>query len=187
MAADQIVKVKCASVKAIVVNNTWELFHSADVLYACDFLWWKVSYDRVAKEFGGGLWTQDRATGERWPKIRCLRNEAREGLGQEAIRTNGNGGAGAINLAYLFGCRRILLLGFDMKLGPKGEKHWHADHPKPLVQSQTFEEWRHKMRRIAGDAKTLGCEIINCTPGSALEVFPRSTIEKELSCHLPTS
>ena len=171
-----------ADVKRLVVNNTWEIFPEADVLYACDFLWWKINYDRVAMNFAGQLWTQDRASAERWPRIKCLRNEARPGLGQAGIRTNGNGGAGAINLAYLFGCRRILLLGFDMKLGPNGERHWHADHPKPLVQNQTFEEWRHKFQAIAKDLKAAKCEVINCTPGSALEAFPRSTIEKELAC-----
>ena len=180
LTAGQIIEVKCAPVKAIVVNRTWELFPSADVLYACDFLWWKMNYDRITKEFTGTLWTQDRGAAERWPKIYCLRNEARPGLGKAGIRTNGNGGAGAINLAYLFGVRRILLVGYDMKLGPAGEKHWHPDHPKPLVQSQTFDEWKHKFQVFAKELKAAGCEVINCTPGSALEVFPRSTIEKEL-------
>ena len=32
----------------------------------------------------------------------------------------------------------------------------------------------------AGYLKAAGCEVINCTPGSALTVWPMSTIEKEL-------
>jgi hypothetical protein len=184
--AYQATVVKGASVKVIVVNNNWEAVPFADVLYACDYLWWKMYYDAVVKRFTGQLWTQDRAAAERWPKLHCLRNEAAPGLGQVGIRTNGNSGAGAINLAYLFKCKRILLLGFDMKLGPKGERHWHPDHPKPLVQSQTFEEWRHKMRAMAKDLKAASVEVINCSPGTALETFPLSTIEKELSCS-PTS
>jgi hypothetical protein len=177
----QATVVKCARVKIIVVNNSWERIPSADVLYACDFLWWKMYYDAVAKRFAGQLWTQDRSAAERWPKIQCLRNEARPGLGKAGIRTNGNGGAGAINLAYLFGVRRILLVGYDMKLGSSGEKHWHPDHPKPLVQSQTFEEWRHKFHTFSKDLKAAGCEVLNCSPGSALEAFPRSMIEEELT------
>ena len=68
----------------------------------------------------------------------------------------------------------------DMKLGPNGEKHRHGDHEKPLVQAQLFEEWRHKGKKLAEDLAEHKCEVINCTPGSALEWFPMSTIEKEL-------
>ena len=92
---------------------------------------------------------------------------------------NGSNGAGAINLAYHFGARRILLVGMDMKPGPNGEKHWHPDHPKPLVQGQQFEEWRKKMGVLAVDLKTEGVTVVNCTPGSALTCFPMGDLEQE--------
>ena len=94
---------------------------------------------------------------------------------------NGNSGAGAINLAYHFGARRILLIGMDMKPGANGEKHWHPDHPKPMVQGQQFEEWRLKMGVLAKDLAAEGVTVINCTPGSALTCFPMSDLEQELA------
>ena len=110
------------------------------------------------------LWTQDRAAAEQF-QLSHIQWEGKDGLGKRGLRVNGNSGAGAINLAYHFGARRILLVGMDMKPGPNGEKHWHPDHPKPLVQGQQFEEWRKKMGVLAVDLKTEGVTVVNCTPG----------------------
>ncbi len=69
----------------------------------------------------------------------------------------------------------------DMQTGPHGEKHWHADHPKPMVQGQMFEEWIKKMGVLAKDLKAEGIEVVNCTPGSALKHFPMGDLEQELA------
>jgi len=171
----------CRGFRVIAVNNAWQDMLYADVLYACDYLWWRQYIDIVKKAFKGALWTQDRSAAERWPVLNHVKHHAGEGLSLKMLNTNGNSGMGAINLAYLFGARRILLVGFDMKLGPHGERHYHSDHPKPLVQNQVFDEWIHKGHKLAKDLKAANCEVINCTPGSALQCFPMSTLEAELA------
>lgn len=167
----QVDAAKASGHFTIVVNTTHEIFPAADVLYAGDFLWWKTHIADVRKTFKGQMWTQDSSTAARWPDIKRMRGTNREGLGREVIHNNGNSGVQAINLAFLWGYRRIILLGFDMKLGPKGERHHHADHPHPLVQNQTFSEWLHKLEFFARDIKATGVEVINCTPGSAMRCF----------------
>jgi hypothetical protein len=167
-----------APVRVIATNSTaLSLGKHADVVYASDILWWKTNYRAIdAKR----AWTCDRGAAERYG-LNWVKGVNRLGLSKERwIHTNGNSGASAINLAYLFGARRILLLGFDMKLGPKGEKHHHPDHPSPMVQSQTFDDWIHKFDFLARDLKAAGCEVINCTVDTALTCFPRSTVEKEM-------
>lgn len=168
----------------IVTNTSYQKFLAPDVVYGCDFLWWKVNMQAVKDHYRGNsfvrYWTQDRAAAERFG-LNYVRHESREGLGRTALRTGGNSGYGAVNLAYLFGAKRILLIGFDMKEGPKGEKHWHPDHPKPLVQKQQFHEWIHKFKALADDLKAAGVEVINCTPGSALKCFPTGDLETELT------
>lgn len=151
------------------------------IIYAGDFMWWKTNAQRVKQTTKQSVpWTCDRTAAERYG-LNWVKGVNALGLGHGPhIHTNGNSGSQAINLAYLFGCRRILLLGFDMKLGPKGEKHWHPNHPSPLMQGQTFGDWLHKLNHLAVDLKKAGCEVVNCTPGSALTCFPMSTIEKEL-------
>ena len=168
--------------KIIAVNATYQKAPAADVVYAGDFLFFKTyiySIRSTTKETGAQIWTGDSTAAERYGinRIKCVN---RPGLGLMNLHANGNSLAQAVNLAFLFGCRRILLLGADMKLGPNGEKHWHPDHPGPLMQAQVFSDWLHKFEALAKDLKREGCMVVNCTPGSALTCFPMSTIAKEL-------
>lgn len=166
----------------IVTNTTFRLAPWADVVYGCDFLWWKTHAAEVRRECPDmACWTQDKASAERYG-VNLVRNEALPGSSLTGLRVNGNSGAGAINLAVLFGARRIVLLGFDMREGPAGEKHWHADHPSPCVQKQLFGEWQHKFESVAKDLKALGVEVLNATPGSALKCFPTVSFEEAVTC-----
>lgn len=164
----------------IAVNTAYKMAPFADVYYAGDFMLHKVHHARMKAEQypHTQLWTCDPSAAERF-RLHRWKGVNKEGLGEQFIHLNGNSGAQAINLAYLFGARRILLLGFTMR-EIDGKKHFHGDHEHPLVQKQLFGEWMHKMERVAADAKRLGVEIINCDPLSAMTCFPMSTIEKEL-------
>jgi hypothetical protein len=90
------------------------------------------------------------------------------------------GGGNAINLAYLFGARRIVLLGFDMHFG-SDRKHWHRLAPWPQKPEMEKRYRSHHMPAIAAMAWPLqqaGVEVVNCTPGSALSCFPIRPIEE---------
>lgn len=177
---EQITLIEHSVVFTIAVNNSYAKLQHPDVVYACDYLWWKLNHMKAKQNIPRRqLWTQDRAAAEQF-QLSHIQWEGKDGLGKRGLRVNGNSGAGAINLAYHFGARRILLVGMDMKPGPNGEKHWHPDHPKPLVQGQQFEEWRKKMGVLAADLKTEGVTVVNCTPGSALTCFPMGDLEQEL-------
>lgn len=177
---EDIVRIEHSGALTIAVNTSYAKLQHPDVVYACDYLWWKLNHMKAKQNIPRRqLWTQDRAAAEQF-QLSHIQWEGKDGLGKRGLRVNGNSGAGAINLAYHFGARRILLVGMDMKPGPNGEKHWHPDHPKPLVQGQQFEEWRKKMGVLAADLKTEGVTVVNCTPGSALTCFPMGDLEQEL-------
>lgn len=160
--------------------NTAYLYLQPDVIYAGDLMFWKVHLARIKAQCPSAQrWTQDGSAAERY-QLNRQRGGNREGLGLDVIHMNGNSGFQAINLAYLWGSRRILLVGMDMR-EINGMKHRHGDHEKPLVQAQCFGEWLHKSTKLAADLETHGCEVINCTPGSALTAFRVSTVTKELA------
>lgn len=96
------------------------------------------------------------------------------------IRTNGNSGAQAINLALHLGARRAILVGFDMQRGTGGALHWHADHEGGLHNpfDQTLAGWRENMKSVAADAGRLGLEIVNASRETALLCFPRRRLEE---------
>ncbi len=75
----------------------------------------------------------------------------------------GNGGFQALNLAIIWGAKRLLLVGYDMTLA-NGE-HWHGRHPDGLNNPR-----EHTVRRwlSARWSTPPGVEIVNCNPASAL-------------------
>lgn len=167
-------------VNAITVNNTLERAPWADVAYFGDYTAIKHYLPQLRKTSAAEWVTIDKAAAERW-KLTHVDPASANGMALDRIRVNGNSGAQAVNLAAAFGARRILLLGFDMRNDPlTGAAHWFGQHPKNLVTVQLFDEWLHKFDAIAKDAKALGVEIINCTPGSALDCFPRAHIADAL-------
>ena len=161
----------------IAVNTTYMMAPWAHILYAGDFLFIKTHHRRMA-QCQGSIWTTDSTAAEQYGVNRWKgRNDV--GLGETMIHLNGNSGAQAINLAYLFGARKIVLLGFTMR-EIDGKKHFHGDHEKPLVQKQLFGEWMHKMEFVARDAKRLGVDVVNADPLSAMTCFRMGNLEDEL-------
>jgi hypothetical protein len=86
---------------------------------------------------------------------------------------NLNSGGGAIDLAVHFGVKRVILLGFDMKLGEDGKSHWHKYYaPTETMIEQSMQSHIRCFPIIAKDLKGK-VEVINCNPDSAIKDFPR--------------
>lgn len=92
------------------------------------------------------------------------------------IHWGGNSGYQAINLAYLWGARRVVLLGYDMQK-TDGKSHWFGDHPKGLNGNSPYPTWIQKFDRLAADLKSEGVEVINATRETALRCFQRANLE----------
>lgn len=171
------------NVRVLSVSNAYKLTHAwADVFFSADRRWWK-QYLPHMRQLGiknDRLLTCCTQTAdlEKVPKIRAVN---RPGLSTTDIHTGGNSGYMGMSAAFVFGAKRILLLGFDMKLGDKGLKHFDGDHPAPLVQAMPFAEWLRRFDLAVPELRRHGVSVVNCTPGSALRCFPMSTIDKELA------
>jgi len=86
---------------------------------------------------------------------------------------NNNSGAAAINLAVHFGVKRIILLGFDMKLDSGQNQHWHKYyHTDVKMVDQTMKMHLKSFPAIAKDLDGK-VEIINCSPDSSIVDFPK--------------
>jgi hypothetical protein len=77
-----------------------------------------------------------------------------------------------------FGVSRVLLLGYDMQTGPRGQQHWHADHPNKLAPS--YDRWRSMFDSLVDPLKKAGVSVVNCTRRTALETFPCAPLESVL-------
>lgn len=95
------------------------------------------------------------------------------------VSWNANSGAAAINLAYHFGATKIVLVGFDMKHNDAGNSHWHNEYQ--VTKRAVFPRHLKGFPAIALDAERLGITILNASPDSAIDVFPRHSVEDILN------
>lgn len=177
--------VKAERAHAIAVNNTIQRAPWADIAYFGDYT--AIKHYRGANKGAKQeslasccreWWTISKPAAERW-RLNYVPSDNRPGFGVDRVTMNSNSGAQAINLAMLFGAKRILLLGFDMR-EIDGKAHWFGQHEQPLVRVQLYEEWIHRLTVAAPQAKARGVHIINCTPGSALHCFDEKPLEEAL-------
>lgn len=134
---------------------------------------------------------------ERLPWVKYLARDPKKNQGISSnpatIVWNANSGAAAISIAANAGAKRIILVGFDMKRNPTGNKHWHTLYgiptpPRavkvrgdvPNTPEHNFARHLRGFGQIARDAQERGIEILNACPESAIKQFPKYTIKELL-------
>lgn len=181
--------------RVIAINNSWELKPDCDVLHFCDRRWWDpngLGHGERVKAGFTGRWITTVAALVHDPAVKRLRQSMREsGVSEDpsALVHGGHGGYQAIGLAFLFGAKRIVLLGYDMRSLPLEEAipgdgtHWHHGH-----SGQRRDHFEHRlrtcflpsMRRLVEPLARAGVEVLNATPDSALDCWPRVRLEETL-------
>lgn len=186
----------------IAINDSYLLAPWADVLYAADSRWWDWHAAGIAKPLLNLTAGQVRERYESFSGERCsiqysganitdkrvhiLRNKTfpDHGVGlsldQGALVTGRNSGFQGINLASLAGAKRIILLGIDGKIADDGRSHFHGGHPSPTPFSLFFEQMRKTFSAAERAIKEAGVEVLNCSPGSAIDSFPKMKLEAVL-------
>ena len=170
--------------RVIAINDAWRLAPWADALYACDGRWWR-KQDGV-RAYAGLKITLSNSAAQvaAWPEIKVLENTGTEGLelSPHGLRTGRNGGYQAINLAVHLGARRILLLGYDMRLSADGRSHWFGDHADWPTRPNIYRDvFLPHFEGLAHALDAIGVAVVNCTPGSALQVFPTAPLDQALA------
>lgn len=162
----------------VVVNDAWRLAPWAAAIYAADGGWWRRHYSEVATAFHGERWTQDYKVAADLC-LKRIEGQHKSGLSTtpRLIYFNSNSGAQAMNLAYHWGARRFVLVGYDM-----GGKHFFGDHPAGLLQTsdRMYGGFIKAFGAIAEDCKRLGLEVVNTSPVSRLRCFPTASLSAAL-------
>jgi hypothetical protein len=149
-------------------------------MYACDDHWWDLYINELKRDFAGELWTQSARSHKRYG-VKRWEGVSLPGLGKTQIHFGNNSGYQAINLAYLFGATRIVLLGFDMKRDA-GKLHFFGSHPYHKhtqgPDDAVMKRWCVNFDGLAADLKSEGVEVINATRSTALDSFPKQQLEQ---------
>lgn len=172
---------QAAGCKIIAINNAVQLAPDADILYFCDARWYRWHAAEV-QAFAGMRVTLENLELQRELDVRCLRDYGVNGFAPkpDGVTNGRNGGFQALHLAAWLGAARVQLLGYDMRAADDGAMHWHAQHPVATPPT-LFAYWLACFESLAPALEQRGVEVINCTPGSALDVFPRMSIEDALA------
>lgn len=170
-AAEQPIEQARGRARVIAINTSFRLCGWADALYACDGRWWEETPG--AQAFKGLKITQDERAAERFGLLKVSVDTARHTISDEpgVLGAGGNSGFQALNLAVQFGCRRVLLVGYDMRVD-RG-LHWHGAHGSGLnnPQERAVNEWRERLDAIAPDLAARGVEVLNCSTISTLTAY----------------
>lgn len=176
--------------RAIAVNDSYKVTPWADALYASDLLWWRVHKD--CNGFKGEKWSTHTPFSDHIDdKSEAVKNwgvKVVSGAPVQSFSTNpkvihwgSNSGFQAINLAILKGCKRIVLIGFDMRR-VNGEAHFFGEHPQGLSQRHDYGGFIPDFNAAAKKLPD-GVEILNATEGSALKCFPFVSLDEALRRH----
>ena len=175
--------------RVIAVNNAWRQLPKADILWFCDQKWWGWYGKEVIAGFQGDVVATNSTNtlllnneGKGW--VKALDTDRNIWLSSRpTILAHGtNSGYQAINLAFLKGVSKIVLLGFDMNT--VGGTHWHEVHPgqDPVAFDLHLTEVMLPQFTYLAYALTFNAvEVINANPKSSIECWQKMTLEEVLA------
>lgn len=172
-----------SKVRIIAVNDAvYPLFGVADWLHACDGEWF-FEHIQTAHTFPGIKTTLCETIPEPWV-TGYLENSGSAGFDPDPsrCRTGANSAYQAMHIAIHACAKRIILVGVDMRKSSAGERHWFGDHagmlPAAEIDYKVFMAPYFETLKPALSER--GIEVVNCSPGSALESFPMGDLETVL-------
>ena len=184
--------------RCIGCNDAYQLGSWVDVCCFGDLTWYNIHYKETIdtedrgiipglKKFGG-LIVSCNPELNGLPYLHCMARRPRGfSIRPFEVAWNCNTGSASINLAYHLGAKRAVLLGFDMRFSNDGENNWHYNLKDPDQKTtypgihKKFQDHFIYMERERKAKVGDSFEVLNATPGSELDVFPKVKLEDILA------
>lgn len=168
-----------------VVKDNIELCPFADLVYSCDFSWWR--HVRGLPKYQGLKIAYEAQARDHYREI--VKIEIKDKLLDRLLLdepgvmgSGGNSGFQLANLVAQFGVSGIILIGFDMH--GRGGEHWFGRNNGMGMSNPSesnYVRWRKAFDVAAPELTKLGVDVVNVSPPSALTCFRRDTIENTLA------
>lgn len=169
--------------RIFAANRAFELF-DADVLHGCNYQFWDHYWPTLAA-LPCDKWTTRPELRGKYPGLDYIEERWADGLSTDPSYVHAHHGTGPqlVNLAYLYGCTRLLLVGWDMRFHGKVDRYTYTGKRRYLGEDVlTQNHWPNtgpngELEGLIREMATINpaaydIEIINCTPGSAMKCFP---------------
>ena len=170
-------------------NNIHQIVPDLALLFATNVQWWDHYWcrDDGPREHPCEKWTNNREAADKY-RLNYIDSRDAPGLSSDPKRLHHGHSSGycLLNLAHLMGAQRIVLLGYDMKYSAdyngrnhdagSGPRHYFGEYPSALLHWPKVSVTAGVLHGLVDLYRTVAAqgsvEIINCTPGSALDCFP---------------
>ncbi len=200
------VALQLRGIRTITINDAYLHAPWADLHWFCDIRWWnwhKEGTHPSQKILGEhhfknreGTWVALESASDALnddPSIKIIRNDTSAKKGgrskptgfcsePDGVRTGRNSGFQVMNLAAHTGVKRILLVGYDMRM-VGGKAHWFGNHPGQTNSRVYMTTFIPFFKSLVAPLAGLGIEVINCTPGSELNTFPKMDLKEALNAN----
>lgn len=169
-------------ITTLAIKKNVELAPWAEVVYGCDFPWWRSVYGLMNHKGLRMAW--DPRVAERYGAIKVDIAQGQDEMLFKrlgSIGSGGNSGFQALNLTAQFGADRILLLGFDMQ--DRSNPHWYGRNGWQNANNpcaSNFRRWIPAFSAAAPVLRDRGIDVINASPISDLKCFRRQGVEATL-------
>lgn len=168
-------------VRAFGCNDSYKLIDYLDVFYACDGAWWD-KHPKVLETLPPEchVWTQEQRVAQAL-HFNYINGVHKPDLSKkpDLIHYGSNSGYQQLNIAYLYGIRKFLLVGYNMQK-VEGKSHFFGDHPSGLSQHSPYDRFVQFFASIDSEIRST---VINCTPNSALKnTFKNQSLTEALEC-----
>lgn len=170
----------------ICINNAYKEFKTCTAIYWCDESWIANHYDNIMRHD-----CKLRFTGKHFANNHISKNILGTGNSCVLKRTGdfgydsnvdnvrgNNSGCHAINLCVNMKARKIVLLGYDMKMQDR-KSHFHEGHGLPMSNYIYNDLFIPSIESMAAEIKKKepNIEIVNCSHDTALRCFKRDKLE----------
>lgn len=186
----QLDKVK--HLKRFGANRTFEF--DLDVIAGCNWQFWHHYWDQI-KDYRCHKWaTLDYEKVKHFPGLNYIQAKFMDGLSRDksCIAHHHSTGPQLLNIAYHYGCKVMLLIGWDMRYPGKVDRYTYNGKRHYFGEDELTKN--HWPINVSGDGtmngfikpvltinpEDYGIEIINCTPDSALTHFPSMSLDDAL-------
>ena len=159
------------------INDSYRMIDFLDEHYACDEKWWKCWGTDFRKKYPHlSSWAYGDNAAQFGVKI--VKGYFNNGLSlrQDKIHYGANSGYQALNIAFLMGGRKFILIGYNMQR-VANKSHFFGDHGGGMNNNSPYNMFIQNYSSIQGPIKDL---IVNCTENSALTCFRKGNLEEEL-------
>lgn len=166
-----------------VCNSAYQLAPDAKLLYGCNLAWWEHYFSDV-RDLPCEKWTTNVEAACRY-ELNWVAERFMWGLSEDpGVISHGHGsGFSLVSMAHRNGADRIVLLGYDLKYAPDYDgksqmigsqpRHFFGEYPEKMQHWPSVQVQRGvhiELVELYRAVKKQGLvEIVNSTPGSALE------------------